>query len=106
MSLPKSITAMLAVTYETQQIIDVLYGGDTPDKQSLLKAVAGLVELDFPQSLASVQYFDDEGNLVEKPIVKIDLVESMDKFDKREELEAELRNDMFADQIADDEEKD
>jgi hypothetical protein len=112
MSLPRTITAMLAVTYEVPQVIEVLFQGNTPEKDNLIRAITGLVEEDFPKSLGDVQYFDDGGNLIEKTAIELNLVGSMmdfeafnDKFDKREELEAELRADMLADQIADAESK-
>jgi len=112
MSLPRTITAMLAVTYEVPQVIEVLFQGNTPEKDNLIRAITGLVEEDFPKSLGDVQYFDDGGNLIEKTSIELNLVGSMmdfeafnDKFDKREELEAELRLDMERDMMAEAEAK-
>jgi len=101
MSLPKSVTAMLAITYETQQVVDVIFSGDTPEKDKFINGIAGLVALDFPKSLGDVNYFDEHGDLIEKPTIKLNLVDRFEdfeeysnKFDKREELQAELRQEL------------
>ena len=101
MSLPKSVTAMLAITYETQQVLDVIFKGDTPEKDKFINGIAGLVALDFPQSLGDVNYFDEHGDLIEKPTIKLNLVGSVEdfeaysnKYDKAEDLEADLRLEM------------
>lgn len=107
MSLPKSVTAMLAITYETKQVVDVIFKGDTPERDKFINGIAGLVALDFPQSLGDVNYFDENGDIIEKPTIKLNLVGSLqdfeaydNKYDKREDLEAELRIDMERDELA------
>ena len=111
MSLPKSVTAMLAITYETQQVVDIIFNGNTPERDKFINGIAGLVALDFPQSLGDVNYFDEHGDLIEKPTIKLNMVGSLEdfeaysnKYDKGEDLDAELRLELEADQLAEAEE--
>lgn len=77
MSSTETITAMLAITYNSKQIEEVLLSGKTASVDDLTQIIGRLLIEDVPASMDSFQLFDGEGNLIGPPVYQKTLIASL-----------------------------
>jgi hypothetical protein len=65
---------MLAITYNTKQIEEVLLGGKTASVEDFTQIIGRLLVEDVPASMDSFQLFDGEGNLIGAPVYQKTLI--------------------------------